>query len=217
MKKKLRIMAGIIAAGTLLAACGADNTTSGSQSADIDTKTQVEEQVDQEKSDDQKDQTEEQEQSEQQADKSAVQTQDQTKSSSAKSDSAQSKSSQTSKKDSSSETASDADSVYIGEYLDSDVNEPNLEIAKRDDGKYTVQLGIYRLTTFTDGVGEMTSKGISFTATDGAGNPIKGLITVSDKTATVTFTDSTWDYLPNGSSFKYTKSSDTPNVQDYGF
>lgn len=208
MKKKLRIMAGVIAVGTLLSACGTDNTPSGGQSADIDTKTQLEEQVDQEKSDDQKDQTEEQEQSEQedqQTDKSAAKTLD------------SSKSSQKSKKDSSSETASADDSLYVGEYLDSDVNEPNLEIAKSDDGKYIVQLGIYRLTTLTDGVGEMTSKGISFTATDDSGNPIKGLITVNDKTATVTFTDSTWEYLPNGSSFKYTRSSDIPNVQDYGF
>lgn len=217
MKRNLRIMAGIIAAGTLLAACGADNTQSGGQSADSDTKTQVEEQSSDESFDEQTDQTEKQEQTDQQADKSASQTQASTKSSSAKSDSAQSKSSQTSTKNSSSETASDADSVYIGEYLDADVNEPNLEIAKREDGKYTVQLGIYRLTTLTDGVGEMTSQGITFTATDDAGNPIKGLITVSNKTATVTFTDSTWDYLPNGSTFKYTKSSDTPNVQDYGF
>ncbi len=208
MKKKLRIMAGVIAVGTLLSACGTDNTPSGGQSAVIDTKTQVEEQVDQEKSDDQKDQTEEQEQSEQgdqQTDKSAAKTLD------------SSKSSQKSKKDSSSETASADDSLYVGEYLDSDVNEPNLEIAKSDDEKYIVQLGIYRLTTLTDGVGEMTSKGISFTATDDSGNPIKGLITVNDKTATVTFTDSTWEYLPNGSSFKYTKSSDIPNIQDYGF
>ncbi len=104
------------------------------------------------------------------------------------------------------------DSIYVGEYLDYDNNEPNLEIAKGDDGKYIVQIGIYRLTTLEDGVGELTEEGMLFTATDAAGNPISGVITVEDKTATVTFTNSTWDYLENGTSFQYTKSSDVPNV-----
>ena len=37
------------------------------------------------------------------------------------------------------------ESEYIGEYLDYDCNEPNLEIAKGNDGKYIVQIGIFRL------------------------------------------------------------------------
>ena len=104
------------------------------------------------------------------------------------------------------------DTIYIGEYLDYDNNEPNLEIAKGDDGKYIVQIGIFRLTSLEDGVGELTEEGMKFTATDAAGNPISGVITVENQIATVTFTDSTWDYLENGSTFQYTKSSDTPNV-----
>ena len=104
------------------------------------------------------------------------------------------------------------DAKYIGEYLDSDVNEPNLEIAKGEDGKYIVQIGIYRLTSLEDGIGELTEKGMVFTATDAAGNPISGIITVDEDVATVTFTDSTWDLLENGSSFVYSKSSDKPNV-----
>lgn len=104
------------------------------------------------------------------------------------------------------------DSVYIGEYLDSDVKEPNLEIAKGDDGKYIVQIGIYRLTSLSDGIGELTVEGMNFTATDAAGNPISGVITVKEETATVTFTNSTWHYLQNGSTFEYTKSSDIPNI-----
>ena len=104
------------------------------------------------------------------------------------------------------------DSIYIGEYLDSDVNDPSLEIAKGDDGKYIVQIGIYRLTTLSDGVGELTADGMLFTATDAAGNPISGIITVQDQTATVTFTDSTWEYLENGSAFQYSNSSDVPII-----
>ena len=104
------------------------------------------------------------------------------------------------------------DTIYLGEYLDSDVNEPNLEIAKDESGNYIVQIGIYRLTSLNDGVGELTAEGMKFTATDAAGNPISGIITVEGETATVTFTDSTWDYLKNGDSFSYTKSSDIPKL-----
>ncbi len=104
------------------------------------------------------------------------------------------------------------DSAYIGEYLDEDVKEPNLEIAKGEDGKFIVQIGIFRLTTLYDGVGELVEEGMAFTATDAAGNPISGMITIEGKRATVTFTDSTWEYLENGSVYKYTKSSDTPNI-----
>lgn len=104
------------------------------------------------------------------------------------------------------------DTAYVGEYLDSDVEEPNLEIARGDDGNYIVQIGIYRLTSLDDGIGELTDDGMNFTATDSAGNPISGVITVEGQTATVTFTDSTWGYLQNGDTFRYTKSSDIPNI-----
>lgn len=104
------------------------------------------------------------------------------------------------------------DSNYIGEYSDHDNNEPSLEIAKGDDGKYMIQIGIFRLTSLSDGVGELTAEGINFTATDGAGNPISGVITVDGETATVTFTDSTWSLLEAGSAFQYHKTSDTPNI-----
>ena len=104
------------------------------------------------------------------------------------------------------------DAKYIGEYLDSDVNEPNLDIAKGDDGKYIVQIGIYRLTSLDDGIGELTEDGMLFTATDAMGNPISGIITVDEDVATVTITDTTWGLLENGSSFVYRKSSNEPNV-----
>jgi hypothetical protein len=100
--------------------------------------------------------------------------------------------------------------LYIGEYNDQDSNEPNLEIAKGDDGSYVVQIGIYRLTALSDGVGTLTADGMTFTATDAAGNPIGGVITSDGETAAVTLTDSTWELLENGSTFQYTKTSDTP-------
>ena len=97
------------------------------------------------------------------------------------------------------------DAIYIGEYLDLDINEPNLKIGKKEDGNYNVEISIYRLTHLEDGVGTLTEDGMEFTATDANGNPIKGIIKVEDKVATVIFTDSTWEYLKNGDSFEYTK------------
>lgn len=101
--------------------------------------------------------------------------------------------------------------LYIGEYSGCDTVDSKLEIAESEDGQFIVEIGIVRLTVL-DGVGELTEDGMCFTATDAAGNPIGGVITVEDETATVTFTDSTWEYLPNGSEYQYTKSSDTPNL-----
>ena len=106
------------------------------------------------------------------------------------------------------------DTAYVGEYLDGDAGEPNLEIARGEDGNYIVQIGIYRLTFLSDGVGELTEEGMRFTATDASGAPIGGIITVDGAAATVTFTDSTWTYLENGTSFSYTKASDVPVLQD---
>ncbi len=97
------------------------------------------------------------------------------------------------------------DSIYIGEYLDLDINEPNLKIAKREDGNYDVEISIYRLTYLDDGIGTLTEDGMEFTATDANGDPIKGIIKVENKVATVTFTDSTWELIKNGDSFEYTK------------
>lgn len=93
--------------------------------------------------------------------------------------------------------------LFEGTWLDTDNNEPNLFINKQEDGSFDVKIGIFRLTSLDDGVGTLSRKGLSFTATDAAGNPISGIITVQKDTATVTFTDSTWPLLENGSAFKY--------------
>lgn len=100
------------------------------------------------------------------------------------------------------------DTIYIGMYWDS---YSGIDIVKSDDDKYVVDIGIYRLTSIT-GTGELTDEGMKFTATDAAGNPISGVITVEDQTATLIFTDSTWGYLPNGSTYIFTKSSDGQDV-----
>ncbi len=103
------------------------------------------------------------------------------------------------------------DTLYIGEYLDEN-KDPNLEIARGEDGKYIVQIGIFRLASFDDGVGVLMEEGMLFTATDMAGNPIGGIITVESGTARVTFTESTWEYIENGTSYEYIKNSDEPRI-----
>jgi hypothetical protein len=92
---------------------------------------------------------------------------------------------------------------YEGVYLDEDNNEPNLYITLRDDGKYDVKIGIFRLTNLDDGIGTMGANGMEFTATDAAGNPIGGEIILRGDTAEVIFTRSTWSLLENGSKFRY--------------
>lgn len=104
-------------------------------------------------------------------------------------------------------TLSDENSVlwpFEGSYVDEDYGEPNLEISyRRNDGKYNVQIGIPRLTLLDDGLAVMGDNGLEFTATDAAGNPIGGEITLKGDTAVVTFTSTTWPLIEKGSSFRY--------------
>ena len=94
---------------------------------------------------------------------------------------------------------------YEGVYLDEDNNEPNLYITLRDDGKYDVRIGIFRLTNLDDGIGTLGADRMEFTATDAAGNPIGGEIILRGDTAEVIFTRSTWSLLENGTKFRYVR------------
>jgi len=96
---------------------------------------------------------------------------------------------------------------YEGTYLDTDNDEPNLYITyRRSDGRYDINIGIFRLTTLDDALGTLAGNHLDFTATDAAGNPIGGLITLHGDTAEVAFTRSTWPLLENGTKFVYIKS-----------
>ncbi len=106
--------------------------------------------------------------------------------------------------DTASDTAADTD-PYVGEYSDGISEESSMTIALGEDGRYTVWIGIYRLTSLENGVGERTDSGLEFTADDANGNPIQGVITLDGAKATVTITDSTWGYLNNGDTFDFTK------------
>ncbi|MBQ9562001.1 MAG: hypothetical protein IJU99_00965 [Lachnospiraceae bacterium] len=103
------------------------------------------------------------------------------------------------------------DAAWIGEYVDEEKT-PSLEIRKRDDGKYDVQISITGLCVLDDGLGELNGEEMAFAATDPAENTIKGTIVLTDQGAKVTFTESEWTYLENGTSFEYEKTSDVPGT-----
>lgn len=92
----------------------------------------------------------------------------------------------------------------IGEYADRN-DGSTLEISKSDNGRMKVEIGLTRLTMIDDGVGVLSDKGLTFSATDAAGNPIYGLITIEGNTAKLTFTESTWEYLPAGATFTFNR------------
>ncbi len=142
----------------------------------------------------------------------AISTEGQQASDSAKEDAANAVDAQGSE-EASSEAQTLSGDGFVGEYVDEDGS--TLEIAPNieDETKYVVQISIIRLTNLSDGVGTMTAEGLAFTATDANGEPISGVITLDGEKGIVTFTDSTWTYLENGTKLEFTKTSDIPFLQ----
>lgn len=89
---------------------------------------------------------------------------------------------------------------FFGKYK-ADNDGSILKISKGVNGQYNVSIELYRLTEITDGIGTQQDGELVFTATDASGNPISGKITVNGNFAKLVFTDSTWEYLPNGTTF----------------
>ncbi len=98
---------------------------------------------------------------------------------------------------------SQSNDIYVGEFFDYDYNEPELKINANGDGTYNVHIGIIRLAVFEDAAAIVTDAGLEFIAEDGAGNPIKGVITLEGNDAVVTFTESTWSLITNGTAYRY--------------
>lgn len=103
---------------------------------------------------------------------------------------------------------------FAGDFYDPETGEAALQIGRNADGTYHVEIGIYRLTNLDDGVGTLVEvtpgdefneavQELRFTATDANGAPISGTVALGYNTATVTFTDSTWPLLENGTSFVF--------------
>ena len=67
-------------------------------------------------------------------------------------------------------------------------------------------MSLFRMTTFLDdGIGIASDFGLTYTATDGEGQPISGRITLQGDTLTVTFTDSQWKRIRNGQRVSFVK------------
>lgn len=82
-------------------------------------------------------------------------------------------------------------------------DESTLTISKEDNGRIKVEIGLNRLTTIDDGQGVLSDNGLTFSATDAAGNPIYGEIIIDGDIAKLIFTQSTWEYLPKGTTFTF--------------
>ena len=95
---------------------------------------------------------------------------------------------------------------YTGAYC-SPADESSLIITEDRKGEYRVKMALFRLTYLDDGKGKITPDGLRFVATDAAGNPIHGVITLDGSNAKVVFTNSTWEYLPTGSMFEFERNT----------
>ncbi len=103
---------------------------------------------------------------------------------------------------------------YEGNYISND--ESTLSITATS-GSYKIVIEITNLTLIDDGIGTLDIERdiMSFVATDASGNPIGGELQWNDSDDVVLkFTNSTWDYLPNGTELSF-KRNNNESVNDY--
>ena len=103
---------------------------------------------------------------------------------------------------------------YEGEYDSYDVDEPALEIKKKDDGTYQIQIDLFRLYSLDDGIGRETEKGLEFSATGPGGNKVNGVIKLEGDIAVVTIFGQEWLDFAGLSEYRFYKTSDVPNMQE---
>ncbi len=85
------------------------------------------------------------------------------------------------------------------------VDDSTLSIIADVDGSYVAELTLFRLTSIDDFTGKYENSILTMMGTDAAGNPITAEITFSNGQAVLTFTDSTWKYLENGTQYVFDK------------
>lgn len=95
---------------------------------------------------------------------------------------------------------------YFGTFEDRD-DGSTLVISKSKNG-YNASIRLFRLTEINDCIGELKDGKLLFTGTDASGNPISGSITVQGDSAKLVFTDSTWEYLPAGTTYTLERKHD---------
>lgn len=95
---------------------------------------------------------------------------------------------------------------YFGEFENGD-DGSTLVISRAENG-YNVSIKLFRLTEIDDGFGDLKDGKLVFTGTDAIGNPISGEIAVGGDIANLVFTRSTWEYLPDGTSYTFVRKHD---------
>ncbi len=90
---------------------------------------------------------------------------------------------------------------YFGEFKNQD-DGSTLVISRGENG-YNVSIKLFRLTEINDCIGKFKEGTLVFTGLDASGKPISGTITVEGDSAKLVFTDSTWEYLPVGTSYTF--------------
>lgn len=90
---------------------------------------------------------------------------------------------------------------YFGEFENQD-DGSTLVISRAENG-YNVSVKLFRLTEINDCIGKLKDGTLIFTGIDASGKLISGAITVEGDSAKLVFTDSTWDYLPDGTSYTF--------------
>ena len=104
---------------------------------------------------------------------------------------------------------------YEGEYNSYDINEPALEIKKNDDGTYQIQIDLFRLWGFYDDAGKITEEGLEFATTGPRGNEMNGVIKLEEDIAVVTIYGQEWLDFAGLGEYRFYKTSDVPNIDDF--
>ena len=84
-------------------------------------------------------------------------------------------------------------------------DDSTLSITLKSDGSYSAELNLFRLTSIDDFKGTYENGIFVMTGTDSAGNPITAELAFSGEQVTLIFTDSTWEYLENGTKYVFNK------------
>lgn len=105
--------------------------------------------------------------------------------------------------------------LYEGEYNSYDIDEPALEIKKKDDGTYQIQIDLFRLWSFYDDAGKVTEEGLEFTAEGPSGNGMNGVIKLEGDIAVVTIFGQEWLDFAGLSEYRFYKTSGVPDIDDF--
>lgn len=84
-------------------------------------------------------------------------------------------------------------------------DDSTLSVTLKSDGSYSAELNLFRLTSIDDFKGKYENGIFVMTGTDSAGNPITAELAFSGEQVTLIFTDSTWEYLENGTKYVFNK------------